>query len=170
VALTAPLPPALFNPGLSGNPEVAGKLRYDAATGLLSFIGPMSATELAFLLNPARVVLDASGQPVLDASGQPVTTPLALTAQQQAAIQQLYTASQTATLGDQGLAVADRAGSASARGTWISEFPAAFPCSRPIPPWPPSRLTERLFWLTPRATWNDVIKNRQRRFGRGNSN
>ena len=106
VALTAPLPPALFNPGLSGNPEVAGKLRYDAATGLLSFIGPMSATELAFLLNPARVVLDASGQPVLDASGQPVTTPLALTAQQQAAIQQLYTASQTATLGDQGLAVA----------------------------------------------------------------
>jgi filamentous hemagglutinin family protein len=106
VTLPSPLPAALFNPGLSGDPEVAAKLLYAVASGVLTFIGQMSSSELSFLLNPSQVVLNATGQPVLDANGQPVTQPLTLTAAQQTAIQQLYTASQTATLGGQGLAVA----------------------------------------------------------------
>ncbi|MGA2176872.1 MAG: filamentous hemagglutinin N-terminal domain-containing protein [Verrucomicrobiota bacterium] len=106
VPLATPLPKALFNAALSGDGEVAGKLRYDASTGTLTFIGQMSATELAFLLNPFELVLNQSGKPILGANGQPLTKPLTLTAGQQAALQQLYTASQTATLGDQGLAVA----------------------------------------------------------------
>jgi len=106
VTLPSPLPAALFNSGLSGDPEVAAKLLYDGATGVLTFIGPMSSSELSFLLNPTEVALNATGQPVLDANGQPVTQPLTLTAAQQTAIHQLYTASQTATLGGQGLAVA----------------------------------------------------------------
>ena len=106
VTLPGPLPAALFNPVLSGDPAVAGKLLYDATTGVLTFVGPMSAGELSFLLNPTEVVLNAAGQPVLAANGQPVTQPLPLTAAQQAALQQLYALTQTATLGDQGLALA----------------------------------------------------------------
>jgi hypothetical protein len=106
VTLPGPLPAALFNPVLSGDPAVAGKLLYDATTGVLTFVGPMSAGELSFLLNPTEVVLNAAGQPVLTANGQPVTQPLPLTAAQQAALQQLYALTQTATLGDQGLALA----------------------------------------------------------------
>jgi filamentous hemagglutinin family protein len=106
VTLPSPLPAALLDASLSGDPEVAGKLLYNAATGVLTFIGPMSSSDLSFLLNPTKVVLNAAGQPVLGANGQPVTQPLALTAAQQTAIQQLYTASQTATLGGQGLALA----------------------------------------------------------------
>jgi hypothetical protein len=106
VALTDALPSVLFNPALSGDSEVASKLTYNAATGTLTFIGQMTATELSFLLNPTRIVLDQNGNPVLDANGNPVTTPVTLDATQQAAIQQLYTASQSASLGDQGLALA----------------------------------------------------------------
>jgi len=106
VTLPSPLPAALLNSGLSGDPEVAGKLLYDAATGVLTFLGPMSSSDLSFLLNPAKVVLNAAGQPLLGGNGQPVTQPPTLTAAQQAAIQELYTASQSATLGGQGLAVA----------------------------------------------------------------
>jgi filamentous hemagglutinin family protein len=106
VTLPSPLPAALFNPGLSGDPEVAAKLLYDTASGDLTFIGQMSSSELSFLLNPTQVALNAAGQPALDANGQPVTQPLTLTAMQQTAIQQLFTASQTATLGGQGLALA----------------------------------------------------------------
>jgi filamentous hemagglutinin family protein len=106
VTLPSPLPAALLNPGLSGDPEVTGKLLYAAATGVLTFIGPMSSSDLSFLLNPTKIVLNAAGQPVLDANGQPVTQPLTLTAAQQTSIQELYTASQSATLGGQGLAIA----------------------------------------------------------------
>jgi hypothetical protein len=46
------------------------------------------------------------GNPVTDANGNPVTTPVTLSATQQAAIQQLYANSQSASLGDQGLTLA----------------------------------------------------------------
>jgi filamentous hemagglutinin family protein len=104
--LPAPLPSALFNPSLSGDAELAAKLLYNPATGVLTFVGQMSPTELSFLLNPNKLILDATGQPVLDANGQPETKPLPITAAQQAVLQQLYTDSQTATLGDEGLAIA----------------------------------------------------------------
>lgn len=105
VPTTEPLPGTLFT--LSGNTLVTDKLRYDATTGELTFIGVMSATDLAFLLNPTVIALEpGSGLPVVDADGNPVTKPLTLTTTQQAEIQQLYAASQSATLGDQGLALA----------------------------------------------------------------
>ena len=104
VPATDPLPATLFN--LSGNTAVTDKLRYDPTTGELIFIGVMSSTDLAFLLNPTVIVLESSGLPLLNADGTPVTAPLALTTAQQSTIQQLYAASQDATLGDQGLALA----------------------------------------------------------------
>ena len=106
VALTDPLPAVLFNSNLSGSADVAMRLQYNATSGQLTFIGRMTAAELAFLLNPTKLVLDADGNPVLDANGNPQTTPVPLDATQSAAVQQLYTASQTASLGDQGLALA----------------------------------------------------------------
>ena len=105
-ALADALPAFLFNSALSGDPEVAAKLSYDATTGTLTFVGVMTAAEENFLLNPTKVILDQNGNPVLDANGNPETTSVALDATQQAAIQQLYTASQTASLGDQGLSLA----------------------------------------------------------------
>ncbi len=104
VPVPDPLPTTLFT--LSGNPAVTDKLRYDPTTGELTFIGVMSSTDLAFLLNPTVIVLESSGLPLLNADGTPVTAPLALSTAQQSIIQQLYTASQNATLGDQGLALA----------------------------------------------------------------
>ena len=114
------LPVTLFSD--SADTSVTSKLSYNPATGQLSYVGVMSQTDLAFLLNPSIVVLDNNGnpetQPVLDSEGNPVldqngnpetipvTVPLPLNATQQAMIQQLYTASQTATLGDNGLALA----------------------------------------------------------------
>jgi filamentous hemagglutinin family protein len=114
------LPTALFTD--SSDTAVTGKLSYNAATGQLSYVGVMSASDLAFLLAPSLLkldqngnpvtqpVLDSNGNPVLDANGNPetvsVTTPLTLNATQQAMIQQLYTASQTASLGGQGLLLA----------------------------------------------------------------
>ena len=118
VPLSDTLPAFLFASTLSGDPEVAGKLRYDPTAGTLTFIGVMTQAELNFLLHPTAVVLDgqgnpvfqldAQGNPVLDQNGNPVpvTQPVTLDAAQQAAIQSLYTASQSATLGDQGLALA----------------------------------------------------------------
>jgi filamentous hemagglutinin family protein len=114
------LPAALFTD--SANPGVIANLRYDPTTGQLIFVGVMSAADLAFLLNPSVVVLDkngnpvlqplldANGNPVLDANGNPemvpVTTQLTLDSTQQGMITQLYAASQSASLGDQGLALA----------------------------------------------------------------
>jgi filamentous hemagglutinin family protein len=107
VTLATPLPAALFSPALSGDQEVAENLLYDAATDTLSFHGAMTVAEETFLLNPFELVLNSSGKPELGANGQPITEPLVLTATQQAAIQQLYTTSQTATLGaGEGLALA----------------------------------------------------------------
>lgn len=106
VSLTDPLPAAMFSSTLSGDPAVTRLLGYNAATGTLTYIGQMTAAALSYLLNPTEVVLDAFGQPKLNPDGTTVTKPLTLDATQQAAIQALYTASQNATLGDQGLALA----------------------------------------------------------------
>ncbi len=116
VPLANSLPSALFSTSLSGNPIVAGKLRY--INGKLTYIGVMSSADLAFLLNPTRVKLypngspvyqlDADGNRILDANGQPIPVleSVALNNAQIAAINNLYAASQSATLGDQGLALA----------------------------------------------------------------
>jgi hypothetical protein len=82
---------ALLDPALSGDPGVAGELRYDAATGTLTFIGVMSKADLNFLLNPTEIVTGANGKPV--------TQPVTLDATQLAAIRQLYSDSLNAALG-----------------------------------------------------------------------
>lgn len=105
VALATPLPATLLNPLLSGNQSVTENLQYDATTGTLSFHGVMTAADLAFLLNPYELVLGPSGKPEVNAAGLEITKPLPLTPDQQSAIQQLYTESQTATLGAQGLSL-----------------------------------------------------------------
>ena len=110
-----PLPATLFTD--SAAPAITAKVRYDATTGRLIYVGVMSADELAFLKNPSVIVpgqfvtqLDSNGDPLLDANGNPqlapATAPLTLDATQMAMLQQLYSASQGATLGDQGLALA----------------------------------------------------------------
>jgi filamentous hemagglutinin family protein len=106
VSLTDPLPASMFSPTLSGDPAATSLLSYNATTGTLTYIGQMTEAELTYLLNPTVVVLNSGGQPQLNPDGTPVTKPLTLDATQQAAIQALYTASQNATLGDQGLALA----------------------------------------------------------------
>ncbi len=106
VPLTDALPSSLLNLSLSADPDATSKLIYDSATGTLTFIGVMTAAELTFLLNPSVAVLDKHGRPVLNANGNQITTPVSLDATQRTAIQQLYTASLTASLGDQGLALA----------------------------------------------------------------
>ena len=113
------LPTILFTD--SSDPAVTQNLRYDASTGTLVFVGVMTASDLAFLLSPSIIELDRNGNPVtqpvlnpdgspvLDANGNPETTPvtipLALDTTQKALIKQLYTDSQSASLGDQGLAL-----------------------------------------------------------------
>jgi trimeric autotransporter adhesin len=104
VSLTDPLPELLFTD--SANPSITGKLYYDATTGKLTFVGVMNLTDLAFLRDPSIIMRDQNGQPVLNADGTPQTAKLALTAAQLAAINELYAASQDATLGDNGLLVA----------------------------------------------------------------
>ncbi len=125
IALTAdqqadPLPTQLFTD--SADPLVTSKLQYDSTTGKLIYVGAMTASELAFLLAPSVFTLDKNGKPItnpvvnpdgnpaLDANGNPEyvteTHALTLDATQQAAIKQLYTASQSAALGNQGLALA----------------------------------------------------------------
>jgi filamentous hemagglutinin family protein len=98
VTLNDPLPAALFSPTLSADPGIALKLRYNRATQALTFIGQMTGEELNFLLNPAEIVLDKNGQRV--------TVPLTLSDAQKAAVEALYAASQSASLGDNGLALA----------------------------------------------------------------
>ena len=107
VTLADALPGDFLNSGLSAAPDVTARLRYDSAGRVLSYVGQMSASAEAFLLHPSILAFDSYGQPVLDpVTGSQTTTPVPLTAGQQTAIQQLYAASQNATLGDQGLAVA----------------------------------------------------------------
>jgi hypothetical protein len=63
VSLTDPLPAAMLNAALSGDPAVTGLLSYNAATGTLTFIGQMTAAALSYLLNPTEVVLNSSASP-----------------------------------------------------------------------------------------------------------
>ena len=104
VPLTDPLPAALFS--ASTDFSTTSKLQYDATTGKLTFVGVMSTLNLAYLLNPVVLAYDAKGYPIYDADGNQQTISVALTDGQKAAIQQLYADSQSATLGDQGLALA----------------------------------------------------------------
>jgi len=106
VSLTDPLPVAMLNPALSGDPAITGLLSYNASTGTLTYIGQMTQAALSYLLNPTEVVLNSQGHPELNPDGSQVTKPLTLDATQQAAIQALFTASQNATLGDRGLMLA----------------------------------------------------------------
>lgn len=99
VPLSDALPAALFNLAASGDPQAVEEIRYDFATQTLTFIGQMSQSEEQFLLSPYQVVVNPT-------TGATTTVPIALTTQQQQAIQQLFTTSQTASLGDQGLALA----------------------------------------------------------------
>jgi filamentous hemagglutinin family protein len=118
--LDDPLPALMFSD--SADTLITSKLTFDPVTKKLTYVGVMSASDLAFLLNPQIIVLDVhgnpvlqpllddDGNPVLDANGNPemvpVTKPLVLDDTQQAMITQLDTASQSASLGDQGLSLA----------------------------------------------------------------
>jgi filamentous hemagglutinin family protein len=86
-----PISSSLFDSVISGDPALAGILRYDSGTGILTFVGIMS--DDTFLLNPT----DANSQPVAFTTDQ--------LASWKAAIAQLYSDSQSATLGDQGFAL-----------------------------------------------------------------
>jgi filamentous hemagglutinin family protein len=102
VTLTEPLPATLLSS--PGDAAVLGRLIY--ADGKLTYVGVMSDAILQFLLNPTVLVYDNYGQPVLNADGTQQTVAVTLTDSQKAAIQSLCIASQNATLGDQGLALA----------------------------------------------------------------
>ena len=90
--LSSAISSSVFNEILTGDPALAGTLRYDATTGTLSFVGVMGSATEQTLLNPT------------DASGNVIFTGAQLTAWQ-TAITQLYAASQSASLGDNGLAL-----------------------------------------------------------------
>ncbi len=114
-----PLPSSLFSD--SADTAVTDKLLYDATAGTLTFVGVMSPSDLAFLLAPSvfkldshgnivtKLVLDADGNPILDANGNPetvpVTTSLTLDDTQIGMINELSAASQSASLGANGLAI-----------------------------------------------------------------
>lgn len=106
ISLPTALPSEMLDLSATTDPITVGKvLSYDPATLSLTFQGPMNSTDLTYLLNPTVYVLDSSGQPVLNGNGVAETTALTLTAAQQTAFQQLYTASQTAVVGGNGLHV-----------------------------------------------------------------
>ncbi len=105
VTLPGLLPTEILNPDATTSPGTVDKISYDPTALSFTFRGQMSASDLAYLLNPTVYVLDASGQPVLDGNGVPETAPLAVSAAQQAVFQQLYTSSQTAVVGGIGLHV-----------------------------------------------------------------
>jgi filamentous hemagglutinin family protein len=82
-----------FESVIGGDPSLAGALSYDPTTGTISFIGVMSAATEQSLLNPT------------DSNGNAIFTGSQLAAWQ-SGILQLYAASQNASLGDNGLALA----------------------------------------------------------------
>jgi len=81
-----------FDSVIGGDPALAGVLRYDATSGIISFVGVMDSATGQFLKNPT------------DAGGNAIFNGAQLTAWQNT-IKQLAADSQTATLGDQGLAI-----------------------------------------------------------------
>lgn len=82
-----------FDDVISGDPGLAGSVSFDPTTGTVSFVGVMSSATEQSLLNPT------------DANGNAIFTGTQLMAWQ-AGISQLYAASQSASLGDNGLALA----------------------------------------------------------------
>ena len=91
--LSAPIASSAFNSIIGGNSALSGLLLYDGTSGTISFVGVMSLETEQSLLNPT------------DANGNAIFTGAQLTAWQ-AAITQLHADSQSASLGDQGLALA----------------------------------------------------------------
>jgi len=90
--LSSAISSSMFDDIIGGDPALAGTLRYDAANGTISFVGVMGSAAEQSLLNPT------------DTGGNAILTGAALTAWQ-AAITQLFAASQSASLGDNGLAL-----------------------------------------------------------------
>jgi hypothetical protein len=90
--LSSTIPSSEFQSVISGNSSLAGALSYDPTTGTISFIGVMSAATEGTLLNP------------VDGNGNAIFTGAQL-ATWQAGISQLYANSQSASLGDNGLAL-----------------------------------------------------------------
>jgi filamentous hemagglutinin family protein len=88
-----------FKDIIAGNSSLAGAFSYDPTTGTISYIGVMSATTEGSTTIPGTL-LDPT-----DANGNLIFTGTQLTAWQ-SDITQLYTASQTASLGNNGLALA----------------------------------------------------------------
>ncbi len=78
---------------ISGDPSLAGVLTYDPATGTISYVGVMGTPTEQSLQNPT------------DSNQNPIFTGSALTAWQ-TSIGALYAATQSASLGDNGLALA----------------------------------------------------------------
>ncbi|MDB6037140.1 MAG: Filamentous hemagglutinin family outer membrane protein, partial [Verrucomicrobiales bacterium] len=96
--------PAVLDPVQSTNPDLAQKLFYNAQTGKFGFRGQMSDQDLRFLLDPTVYALDSTGQVMLDYLGNPTPIPARFTADV-AGLQSLFEQTQTASLGDQGLAL-----------------------------------------------------------------
>ena len=92
-ALTSAITASQFQDIISGEPSLAGVLSYDPTTGTISYVGVMGAATEQSLQNPA------------DANQNSILTGPALTAWQ-SAISELYLATQNASLGDNGLALA----------------------------------------------------------------
>jgi filamentous hemagglutinin family protein len=91
--LSGAIPSSEFAAVISGNPALAGALTYNPMTGMISFIGVMSAATEGTLLNPT------------DSNNNAIFTGAEL-ATWQAGITQLFADSQSASLGDNGLALA----------------------------------------------------------------
>jgi len=90
--LSSAISASVFDDLITGDATLAGTLRYDASSGTISFIGVMSLATEQSLLNPT----DANGNAIF--AGAPL-------AAWQATMMQLYADSQTASLGDNGLAL-----------------------------------------------------------------
>jgi filamentous hemagglutinin family protein len=88
--LSSAISSSVFDDIIAGDSALAGTLRYDAASGTISFVGVMGSTTEQSLLNPT------------DANGNAIFTGAQLTSWQ-TTITQLYSDSQSASLGDNGL-------------------------------------------------------------------
>jgi filamentous hemagglutinin family protein len=90
--LSSAIPASVFDAIIGGDPALAGALSYDPATGTITFVGVMGSATEQSLLNPT------------DVDGNAIFTGAQLTAWQ-TTIVQLDAASQSAALGDTGLAL-----------------------------------------------------------------
>lgn len=103
--LSDPFPADALNTDLSPSPLITQKLSYSATTQQLTWIGQMTSADLQYLLTPQRYLFDAYGRPILNPDGSQKTETIPLSPAQMLAIQSLYTDSQSASLGDQGIAL-----------------------------------------------------------------